>query len=128
MNVRFLRFNAVGMAGFAVQLLALMLLVRLGVHYMIATAAAVEAAILHNFVWHERWTWRDRPVTGAARLGRLWRFHAANGVISLAGNLALMRVLVGVWGMPPLPANLAAVLVCAAINYWGSDRIVFRAT
>ena len=25
-----------------------------------ATALAVETAILTNFFWHERWTWRDR--------------------------------------------------------------------
>ena len=25
---------------------------------------AVEAAVLHNFGWHERWTWRDRPRAG----------------------------------------------------------------
>jgi hypothetical protein len=27
---------------------------------------AVETALLHNFVWHERWTWADRK-RGASR-------------------------------------------------------------
>ena len=26
----------------------------------LATALAVEAALLHNFVWHQQVTWRDR--------------------------------------------------------------------
>jgi putative flippase GtrA len=124
--VRFWRFNAVGVLGFAVQLAVLALLVRLGVHYLAATALAVEAAVLHNFLWHERWTWGDRPVRGRERLGRLWRFHAVNGAVSLVGNVVLMRLLAGALGVPVVPANLAAVLGCAAVNYLAGDRAVFR--
>jgi putative flippase GtrA len=123
--MRFWRFNAVGVLGFAVQLGLLALLVQAGVHYLAATALAVEAAILHNFLWHERWTWRDRPGAGLTRLGRLARFHAVNGGVSLAGNLLLMPLLVRVWGLPVVPANTAAVLACAAVNFCGADRLVF---
>ena len=28
--------------------------------YLFATAIAVEAAVVHNFVWHEQFTWADR--------------------------------------------------------------------
>jgi len=41
--MRFWRFNAVGVAGFALQLAILGLLVRGGVHYLAATAIAVAA-------------------------------------------------------------------------------------
>jgi putative flippase GtrA len=123
--VRFWRFNAVGVLGFAVQLAVLALLVQARVHYLVATAAAVEAAVLHNFFWHERWTWRDRPAAGRTRLARLWRFHALNGVVSLLGNVALMRLFVGALQMPPLPANLLAVLICSSVNFLGADRAVF---
>ena len=53
-----------GLIGFALQLGVLALLLRLGLHYLAATALAVELAVLHNFAWHERWTWRDRPPAG----------------------------------------------------------------
>jgi putative flippase GtrA len=125
---RFLRFNGVGAVGFGLQLGVLAVLLRLGVHYLAATAIAVELTILHNFWWHERWTWRDRPAAGRVRAHRLWRFHAANGLVSLAGNLVLMRLLVGMLGMPALPANLLSVLACALVNFTASDRIVFRVT
>src|SRR5262249_5938975 len=86
--VRWLKFNFVGGIGIGVQLASLSMLVNiLHVPYMPATALAVEAAVLHNFLWHERFTWRDRarPSQVAARLVR---FHAGNGVISILGNLA----------------------------------------
>jgi dolichol-phosphate mannosyltransferase len=124
--VRFLRFNAVGVAGFALQIAVLWLLARAGLHYLLATAIAVETAILHNFLWHERWTWKDRPATGRARLGRLARFHALNGTVSLAGNLILMHGFIGVLGMPIVTGNLFAVSICALVNFVASELVVFR--
>jgi putative flippase GtrA len=128
MSQRFLRFNLVGVVGFVLQLAVLAILLRTGMHYLAATALAVEAAILHNFAWHERWTWGDRPAARRERLGRLGRFHLLNGAVSLVGNLAIMRLLVGAFAMPALPANLIAVLACALVNYAGSDRVVFLST
>ena len=125
MGARFFRFNLVGVAGFVLQIATLGLLLGAGVHYLVATALAVEVAILHNFLWHERWTWKDRPAEGRSRLGRLARFHLLNGTVSLAGNLILMRVLVGALGLPALLANLIAVLACALANFAASDRAVF---
>ncbi len=125
---RFLKFNGVGAMGFLLQLGLLALLLHLRAHYLAATAIAVELTILHNFAWHERWTWRDRPATAGGRIRRLWRFHATNGLVSLAGNLLLMRLLVGAAGLPPVLANLLAVLACALVNYAASDRFVFRVT
>ena len=59
---RWLRFNAVGLAGVIVQLGVLAALTRFaGWHYLPATLVAVELTLLHNLAWHERWTWRDRP-------------------------------------------------------------------
>ena len=125
--MRFLKFNSIGVAGFVLQLATLAVLLYFGVHYLVATGLAVEAAVLHNFVWHERWTWRDRPAAGRSRLDRLLRFHALNGLVSLVGNVVLMRVLVGTFGLPAIPANLAAVLACSLVNYFASNRFVFEA-
>jgi putative flippase GtrA len=120
-----IRFNAVGIIGFAVQLMVLTGLLRLGVDYLAATVIAVEAAVLQNFFWHERWTWRDRQVGTTCRVERLWRFHLLNGLISVLGNLALMRLLVGELGMAALPANLLAVLVCSIVNFTAGNTLVW---
>jgi putative flippase GtrA len=121
-------FNLVGIAGFGVQLAVLFLLKRLfGLNYLLSTALAVEAAVLHNFFWHERVTWADvaRPLS-SGRLGRLLRFHAANGLISLAGNVVLSWVLVEYAGVYYLLANGISVVFCSAVNFVLSDRFVFR--
>ena len=121
-------FNGVGVLGFAVQLAALAALVRwTPLHYLVATAAAVEVAVLHNFLWHQRWTWRDRrsSVTSTILL-RLGRFHLTNGAISIAGNLAVMRVLTGSLHVEPVTANAVAVVACSVVNFLASDTLVFR--
>lgn len=121
-----LAFLAVAAAGFLLQTIAVTFLTDVSsLSPELATAIAVEIAVLHNFFWHERWTWRDRPAEGRGRLDRFWRFHALNGVVSLVGNLALMRLLVGTLGMPAIPANLLAVIACSVLNYFASDRMVF---
>ncbi len=123
---RWLKFHFVGALGIGVQLAALSLLAGAGVWYLAATALAVEAAVVHNFVWHERMTWRDRTTPLPGRLlGRFLRFQMANGLISLLGNLLVMRLLVGALHLPVLWANLGAIAACAALNFVVSDRLVF---
>ncbi|PYR55736.1 MAG: hypothetical protein DMF85_18750 [Acidobacteria bacterium] len=126
---RWLTFNAVGVIGVAVQLAVIGVLMRwTPVPYLIATAAGVEAAILHNFIWHERWTWRDRPATATvARLERLRRFHLVNGVISMIGNLAIMTLLYGLCGLPVIISSLLAIGACSLLNFALSDTAVFVA-
>jgi len=115
--VRWWRFNLVGTIGVAVQLCALACLERLcRGHYLVATAAAVELTLLHNFVWHLHYTWSDRRSAGAIPM-QLLRFHLANGAVSLAGNLALMPLLVREAHLPVLAANAAAILCCSVVNF-----------
>lgn len=124
-GLRWLKFNTVGGVGIGVQLFVLTVLKsRLHLHYLAATAAAVEAAILHNFIWHERYTWVDRRrgMTGS----RLLKFNLTTGAFSLAGNLLLMRILVGNWHVEYLVANCIVISVCSLLNFVVSDRFVFR--
>ena len=120
-------FNGVGLAGVGVQLGVFTLLAAgLGLPIALATAVAVEAAVLHNFAWHQRWTWRDRPSSGPrATLARLLRFHAVNGIVSLVGNVVITLALVRAGADPPL-ANLAAIIICSLINFAAGEWLVFR--
>jgi putative flippase GtrA len=119
-------FNLVGMAGVAVQLAILgILTARTALPVALGTALAVEAALIHNFVWHQAWTWRDRPARSAGEVAaRLVRFHAVNGLVSLVGNVAITSILAAA-GLHPVLANLVAILACSMINFVAGERFVF---
>lgn len=122
---RWCRFNLVGAAGIVVQLAALGLFTRVAPgHYLCCTAVAVELTILHNFAGHVNFTWRDRRGCSALA-GRLVRFHLSNGLVSLLGNLALMRVLMQTMRLPLLAANAIAILTCSIINFYLSHSWAF---
>jgi putative flippase GtrA len=127
---RWLAFNGVGVLGVGVQLGLLTLFVHGGeLHYLLATAIAVEITVLHNFIWHQHWTWRDRPSrSGAAVARRLARFHLLNGAVSLFGNLAIMTVLCGTLRIDPVAANVVAIGVCSMLNFVASEVLVFKTT
>ena len=120
---RWLKFNAVGVVGIGVQLAVLTALKSgLGLNYLLATGMAVEAAVLHNFVWHERFTWSDRPA--ADRVNRLLKFNLTTGTFSIVGNMFFTKLLVGA-GINYLPANATSIALCSIINFFLNDRLVF---
>jgi len=135
--VRWCKFNLVGGMGIVVQFVALFVLRSLlKFDYLFATAIAVEAAVIHNFVWHEQFTWVDRtkvdltePEDSEARwrrsLTRLVRFNLTNGAVSIVGNLALMKVMVGQGHMNYLLANAIAIVMCSLANFLVSEQWVF---
>jgi putative flippase GtrA len=125
------------------------------VDYRAATLAGVAAAIVHNFLWHRHWTWGDvraatggRPydgdglqatgyddtdddtgsgpwATGYRAAMTFARFVAANGLVSIGGNLVATTVLVGGAHVPIVPANAVAIALCSFANFWLADRVVF---
>jgi putative flippase GtrA len=122
--VRWLMFNAVGAIGIAVQLAVLTLLKSgLGLNYLLATGLAVEAAVLHNFFWHERFTWSDRRAQTS--LGKLVKFNLTTGGLSILGNIVAMKFLVEVAGLEYLFANLLSIAACSVLNFFVADRAIF---
>lgn len=123
---RWVKFALIGGLGLVIQLGLIQALTAITSNYMAATAMAVEFTILHNFIWHEKFTWRERATAGfSGKLQRALRFHVTNGVISIAGNLILMRLFAGQMEMHVVPANLLSVTVCSVANFLASDRWVF---
>ena len=116
---RWMKFNVVGGIGIGVQL-AVLLYLKSGFHlsYLLATALAVEAAVVHNFLWHERFTWADRVhVTWRHSLLRLLRFNFTTGAVSILGNMALMKLLVDAAHLNYLMANAITIPACSAVNF-----------
>ena len=125
---RWLAFNAVGTMGVAVQLTVLLSLTEaLDLNYLFATVLAVESAILHNFVWHEHWTWQDRGRGIHGRWTRLAWFNLVTGALSISSNVVFTALYVNTLGVHYAIANLMAIATCSLLTFVASDRFVFRA-
>ena len=111
---RWMKFNTVGGIGIGVQLAALAVFRSwLNLDYLLATGLAVEIAVIHNFLWHERFTWVDRPARRPLHsLIRLAKFNASNGAVSIVGNLLLMRLLVGKLKFNYVASNCSSFVRC----------------
>ena len=97
----------------------------LGLNYLLATALAVEATVLHNFFWHERFTWSDRRARTS--LSRLAKFNLTTGGLSILGNVVAMKLLLEVAGVEYLAANLLSIAACSILNFFVADRAIFLA-
>jgi dolichol-phosphate mannosyltransferase len=120
------KFTFVGALGVLVNLTLLFLLsVTAGLPRGLAWFLAVEAAVLHNFIWHQSFTWRDRREAGAgAWLRRATTFH-----LSVAGTVAINGTLFGllsIVGAPLILAGMAGIGAAAAFNFVAGDRWVFK--
>jgi putative flippase GtrA len=123
---RFLRFNLVGLLGVTVQLGTLTLLNRaFPRHYLLSSTLAVELTLLHNFAWHLHYTWPQAEITRRSATSALLRFHLSNGLISLLGNLALMRLFVRAAHFPILLANALTIACCGLANFFLAHHCVF---
>jgi len=124
-GIRWLKFNAVGAGGIVVQLAALAVLKSVfKLDYLLSTALAVEAAVIHNYLWHERYTWADREVRNSWL--RFFKFNATTGLFSILGNVLVMRVLVGQAHLNYFMANILTIATCSIVNFLVSDRFVFE--
>jgi putative flippase GtrA len=123
--LRWLKFNAVGVGGIVVQLVVLTAATSvLKIDYLISTALAVEAAVIHNYFWHERFTWLDRPTESS--WARFLKFNLSTGLFSIVGNMLLMRALVDGVHLNYVIANLITIATCSIVNFVVSDLFVFE--
>jgi len=126
MRGRVSAFITVGAIGFLIQLGSLALMTTAaGWPYEPATAVAVQLAVLHNFVWHERWTWRDRRGRQSAFLMRFWRYELTTGASAIISNVLCTALLVERFGFHSVPANALTVALMSVVNFIVSDRWVF---
>jgi putative flippase GtrA len=124
---RWVRFNAVGTLGFGVQICVAYFLIAATNEPLLATALAVETAVLHNFSWHYFLVWKDqRQGKCADFLRRLLAFNATNGMVSLTGNLLFAWLIVERQHASAILANFLAIATCSLINFILCDKVVFR--
>ncbi len=126
---RWFKFHAVGAFGVLVQMVSLAFFHEsIGWNISLATVAAVEVAILHNFVWHFRWTWGEANLQLDARaiLQRLWQYNLTYSLISMTTNLGFTHLYMNAFGLHYLVANLLAIGTGGIANFVAGEFLVFR--
>ena len=93
-------------------------------------AVAAELAIINNFLWNDAWTFRD--LIGDQRglrhkLRRLLKFNLVCGV-GLVLNVVLLNIQFNVFHVNRYVANLVAIGVVTAWNYWLNLKLNWRDT
>jgi len=132
-TMRFIRFALVGASGVFVDMAFLFLLSdprALGFGLTRSKVVAAELAIINNFLWNDAWTFRD--LVGDQRglrhkLRRLLKFNAVCG-IGLVLNVLLLNLQFNVFHMNRYVANMVAIAVVTAWNYWLNLRLNWRDT
>ena len=125
---KWMRFNAIGVMGVGVQLLVLVLLRRyFQLNPFVATFFAIQCALIHNFLWHQRWTWSGNRSAGKkAAFRRFLRFTSSSGTISTVGTLGFTALLVQAVNLPYVVCNLMAIGACNIANFLFSHTFVFQ--
>jgi dolichol-phosphate mannosyltransferase len=115
------KFALVGASGIAVNEGILHMLVSIGIPIFLASPIAIEASILNNFIWNDRWTFRDRREK--KYMLRCLNFHGATLVGSIINYLILL-ILSGI-GLSYLFSNLIGILLGFIMNYFLSEAYVW---
>jgi putative flippase GtrA len=125
---RALRFQLVAWGGTLVNLGVLWLLRgRLGVPLVLAGAAAIETAIVHNFTWHYFITWKDRVDRNARDyFRRLLHYNLVTASIDFVVNLGTLWGLVRFAGVNYLLADLAGMVAGPGVKFLANEFLVFR--
>jgi dolichol-phosphate mannosyltransferase len=128
---RFLRFGFVGLSGVAIDMGLLYLFHTVWGFALTRSAIfAAELAILNNFFWNDRWTFKDlskQQRLPRKVLKRLLKFN----LICLMGvvlKVLLLNILFNGLGMNAYLANLIAIALVTVWNFWINLKLNWRVT
>ncbi len=128
---RFLRFALVGLSGVVVDMAALFLLSdprSLGLGLTRSKAVAAELAIVNNFLWNDAWTFKDllgARKNSTLKLRRFVKFNIICG-IGIVFNVLLLNFQFNVLHVDRYIANLIAIAIVTAWNYWLNLKLSWR--
>lgn len=85
---------------------------------------SVAAAVLHNFAWHERWTWRSRTRHAGSAWARLAAYASSNGLVSAAAGM-IAAALITPTSVGAAGASVIAITAAGALNYWMARKFIW---
>jgi dolichol-phosphate mannosyltransferase len=133
---RFIRFGLVGLSGVVVDMAVLYLLHStaspLGLAWGLTRSKilAGEVAILNNFIWNDRWTFKDmtgQQHTIGQRAKRFLKFNLIC-LMGLTLNVLMVNLLFNVFHINEYIANLIAIVLVTFWNFWINLKLNWRVT
>jgi dolichol-phosphate mannosyltransferase len=126
--LNYIQFCLVGLTGMAVDMGVLWGLTScLGLELTLGKVLAAEVAVVNNFVWNERWTFR-KAGGGVQRGGKVRRFFRFN-LVCLAGmgmSVGLLALQVYGLGVNRFVANFIAIVLVSFWNFFMSRWFGWR--
>jgi dolichol-phosphate mannosyltransferase len=119
---RFGAFLLVGASGVLPNVLVTALLLRAGVHYALATAAATAVAATWNFVVADTLVFRNRR---SRRPHHRWLGYLGLGAADIVVRIPVVALLVEGARMSPLPASLASIVLAGLLRFLVVDRWLY---
>ncbi len=99
----------------------------LGLPLIPASLMAIEIALVHNFIWHRQWTWRDRSRENRSPfLKQLAVYNLATGVVDLVANVTVLWLLTTFLGIYYMIANIAGMVMGPLVKFWLNDKVIFK--
>lgn len=121
----FIKFVLTGLSGVAVNLGAFSALLGFGLHKYLASAVAIEASIVWNFLLNNYWTFRHRTMTSRKRIRGL-KFNAVS-LLTLAMSFSTFLLLSMAYpGGSPLLHQAIAIVPGSLVNYFANSYWTFR--
>lgn len=94
---------------------------------LVSGALAIEAAIIHNFVWYYFWTWNDRVVyTFKDFFELLFKYNVLTAIIDFVVRLSILWVLTEYYGVHYIISDIAGMFVAPLFKYLANDSYVFN--
>ncbi|HEY2543520.1 MAG TPA: GtrA family protein [Gaiellaceae bacterium] len=115
------KFCVVGAIGYAINLGVYDVLLRSGLHYLVAATGSFLVAVTSNYTWNRLWTFRDRR-RGVAAQGM--RFFVVS-LASLGANLVVLNLLVSA-GTTKFVGQAIAIVLVTPLNFVGNKLWSFR--
>ncbi|MFM8829019.1 MAG: GtrA family protein [Actinomycetota bacterium] len=119
--MQLVRFLAVGVSGYVVNLLVFWISTSAGAHYIPAAVIAFAIAWLNNFLLNRHWTFRRAD---EAMVGQGVRYLLVC-LVALAANLVILHLLVDA-GLGEIYSQAIAIVLVTPLSYLLSRRWSFR--
>jgi dolichol-phosphate mannosyltransferase len=121
--VQLVKFCTVGASGYVVNLCVFAAFVGLlDTHHLVAATAAFVVAVLNNFWWNRRWTFRARGGRAGFQAARFFTVSVAAFLFAAA----VLELLVSVVGVAEVPAQAISIIAATPLNFIGNKMWSFR--